>query len=145
MSKQKQDVMYEVLERVLEEFAFLFCDRIKKDDIRTTETEFIQTFLTFKGAEKGTIALSTTVKLCGVIANNLLGENDVEIGMDSFKELLNVYAGHILEAFYGEEAEFTIGAPKIKELSVEEWNEEARNAESISVSIEDYPVLIRIA
>lgn len=147
MTQSTRDLLVQVLEKVLEQFAFAFCELVKKDELETEETEFVQSSLSFTGPKSGELSITMPAELCAEIAGNVLGLNPgegdiVEYAQDSLRELLNVFAGNVLTTLYGEDALFDFGTPSIVRLDETEWQALIDDPSSIGITIEDSPALL---
>ncbi len=147
MNNETQEKIFEVLESVLEQFAFAFCETVDKDEIKDIPDEMIHSSLAFKGPYSGEIALVLSLDLCIELAGNVLGmdpgdEGVEDYGQDSLKELLNVLIGNVLTELYGEDAFFDFDTPSNKRLDKKSWDALVADPASFTMTIEDAPALL---
>ncbi|MBN2329094.1 MAG: chemotaxis protein CheX [Candidatus Omnitrophica bacterium] len=150
MTDQVQETLVQVLESMLEQYAFAFCELAPKNELETEEVDFVHSLLTFTGSRTGEIALTMPAELCEEIAGNILGgEMDngelSEYAQDSLKELLNIYAGNVLTSLYGDEVSFDFDAPEIRNLDRIGWQSLIDDPLTIGVLVEDTPALLRFS
>lgn len=148
MPDRVNQTLVKVLETVLEQFAFAFCELVDKSELETDEDEFVQSSLSFTGPCNGEMSIIMPAELCAEIAGNVLGLDEdsgdvLEYAQDTLKELLNVYVGNILTELYGEDALFDFATPSLKRLNLDEWNELVKDSHAIGVLIEDTPAILR--
>jgi CheY-specific phosphatase CheX len=147
MNNETQENLFEVLEHVLEQFAFAFCEIVDKDKVSDIPQEMIHSSLSFKGPYSGEIALVLSLDLCIELAGNVLGmdpgdEGVEDYGQDSLKELLNVLIGNLLTELYGEDAFFDFATPHNKCLDKDAWDALVADPSSLTMTIEDAPALL---
>lgn len=148
MADKTQTALVHVLETVLEQFAFAFCELTPKGELETDEVEFVHSSLSFDGPCSGELSMTMPAGLCAEIAGNILGmdssdENISDYAQDSLKELLNVYVGNVLTNLYGEDALFIFGTPEITRFDETGWQEQIEDPHTIGVLVEDAPALLR--
>lgn len=148
MLDRTHETLVHVLETVLEQFAFAFCELVSKDELVCDDTDYIYSILPFNGPCSGELAITMPVELCAEIAGNVLGmdagtEDSTEYAQDSLKELLNVYVGNVLTSLYGEDALFLFGTPEITRIDKSKWQEQIADPDTFGVLVEDAPTLLR--
>lgn len=110
---------------VVERLAFMFGDPCSAEDVAETDGTWLSASIPFRGTvTDGTISLAIPEALCAEIAANILGLDTEDISSDfvsrdSFKEMLNVVAGHIVPELQGEHGGFDLGVPELNELAAE--------------------------
>jgi hypothetical protein len=148
MADKTHTTLVHVLETVLEQFAFAFCELTPKEELETEETDFVHSSLSFDGPCSGELSITMPAELCAEIAGNILGmdssDDDItDYAQDSLKELLNVYVGNVLTGLYGEDALFIFGTPEIMRFDESGWQEKIEDPNTIGVLVEDTPALLR--
>ncbi len=142
MDNQTQEKIFGILESVLEQFAFAFCEIIDKSEIIDFPDEMIHSSLSFSGPYSGEIALVLSLDLCIELAGNVLGMDPGDAGVedygqDSLKELLNVLIGNVLTELYSEDILFDFAAPTNKRLDKNAWEALIKDPASFTMKIED--------
>jgi len=132
--EDRKKIIYQVLEDVLENLAFLFfAPEDTRDNIDFGRA--ITAKMTFSGLFSGTLVLALSHQVLLEIARNMLGV-DEEISVpqqhDALKELLNVICGNLLPTIAGKREIFAIGVPDI--ISSEEMTEVALRCPSTSMA-----------
>jgi len=148
MLDRTHETLVHVLETVLEQFAFAFCELVSQDELECESEDFVHSALSFSGPCSGELSITMPVKLCAEIAGNVLGmdaeEEDItEYAQDSLKELLNVYVGNVLTSLYGEDTLFNFGIPEISRIDSDEWLKKIADPDTIGVMVEGSPTLLR--
>ena len=123
--QDRKEIVYHVLEEILENLAFLF---FAPEDTRDNMdyNEAVAAKISFTGLFSGTLVLAISHQVLPEIARNMLGVDEnipVHHQHDAFKELLNVICGNVLPAIAGKREVFTIGVPDI--ISPEEMTASA--------------------
>lgn len=123
--QDRKEIIYQVLEAILENLAFLF---FAPEDTRDTMdyNVAVAAKISFTGLFSGTLVLALSHQVLPEIARNMLGvDEDIPIPQqhDAFKELLNVICGNVLPAIAGKREIFAIGVPDI--ISPEEMTKSA--------------------
>jgi chemotaxis protein CheY-P-specific phosphatase CheC len=114
--QDRKEIIYRVLEEILENLAFLF---FAPEDTRDTMdyNVAVAAKISFTGLFSGTLVLALSNQVLPEIARNMLGGVDEDILVprqhDAFKELLNVICGNMLPAIAGKREVFAIGVPDI--------------------------------
>ena len=123
--QDRKEIIYQVLEEILENLAFLF---FAPEDTRDTMdyNVAVAAKISFTGLFSGTLVLALSNQVLPEIARNMLGvDEDILVPQqhDAFKELLNVICGNMLPAIAGKREIFAIGVPDI--ISPEEMTASA--------------------
>ena len=110
-----KEIIYQVLEEILENLAFLF---FAPEDTRDTMdyNVAVAAKISFTGLFSGTLVLALSHQVLPEIARNMLGvDEDIPVPQqhDAFKELLNVICGNVLPAIAGKREVFAISVPDI--------------------------------
>ena len=87
----------------------------------------------------------TVVSICNY--ETYQGENNddeqaMNLGIDSFKEVLNVTCGQVLTAIAGEKALFNLSIPEVSELGASGWTEILNKTDTIGFLVNEYPMLL---
>ncbi len=149
MSKISQERLFELFESVLEQYSFMFCEIIPKDEVQTDSTQFVRSTLEFQGPYQGHLSLIVPDALCLEIAGNVLGtepddEDAAENARDALNELVNVFLGHVLTDAFGPEMDFDFGVPECEYIDEPGWNNYLRNPDAIAITLEDTPAILSL-
>jgi CheY-specific phosphatase CheX len=115
------EVLVDVTANVLEEAAFVFTEPAEGG--QTWEGEVVEVQLAFSGDGTGRLMMTAPKSLGLELAANLLGmepgeETDIERPAEAaFSEILNMIAGPLAVAWFGEEAVCRIGVPEAKTIA----------------------------
>jgi CheY-specific phosphatase CheX len=143
-----QQKLSEVLENVLEQFAFMFCDSTTPDEIPEPSGVLLHTSMQFNGPSSGSLDMMTPQALAIEIAANAMGieqEEEAAAGAsDALRELLNIICGQMLTAFAGDEPVFDITIPNVTACDHEAWKELVSDERTGVFMVEDYPFLLRV-
>lgn len=139
----------EVFERVLEEYAFMFCGVAEKKDLPPCRGGALRAVIYFTGRLSGHLALAVPQALCPAIAANVLGlEPDdrlaAERAEDSLKELANVTCGQVLTAVAGTDAVFEMAVPEVGPLDEARWETLVAEQETLVYLVDESPVLLQL-
>jgi chemotaxis protein CheY-P-specific phosphatase CheC len=139
----------EVFCEILEKMAFMFGDPAEADDLPPSSGNYHRTFMTFKGAMSGSLAMAVPVEMCAEVAANVLGvELDSELAeeqsCDALKELLNVTCGNILTAIAGDEPLFDLQPPDIEAIENTAWQAMLKNPNTLAFIVDENPVLLNL-
>ena len=138
-----------VFDEVLEESAFLFADKIEKEDISEYSHEnFLITYISFDGEVCGELFLLVSEETSHDITMNMLGEEennftDDEV-KDAVKEFANMLCGKIVLKEFGKNKEFDISIPIINEAPHEIYNRLLEDQKTRFYMIDDRPALFNI-
>jgi chemotaxis protein CheY-P-specific phosphatase CheC len=112
----RKEIIYHVLEEILENLSFLFFSPEDTRDTMDYETA-VAAKISFTGLFSGTLALALSHQVLPEITRNMLGVEEEIIFVpqqhDAVKELLNVICGNVLPAIAGKREIFFIGVPDI--------------------------------
>jgi len=137
-----------VLENVLEQFAFMFCEPVEFDQVPVPDEPLLQASMTYSGPSTGSLAIAVPQALAAEVAANALGIDDEEesgaASHDALRELLNVICGQMLTAIAGEEPVFDLSIPEVTPCDGEAWQAMAADDKTAHFSVEDYPFLLRV-
>jgi hypothetical protein len=147
MSTKEQTV--EVVNRILEEAAFVFTDALMPEDVPDPSMwEASGVSLRFFGNPSGEMRMWASEGFSRCVAANMLGvsEDDpaaAEKGLDALKESLNIIVGNYLTAIYGEEPVFDLGLPEPVDRS--RLGEDFDDPEAVLLAADDHPILFVIS
>ena len=146
MNSKEQTI--EVVNRVLEETAFVFTDSLMPEEVPDPSNwEASGVALRFFGTPSGEMRMWASDGFARCVAANMLGvaEDDpaaAENGIDALKESLNIIVGNYLTVVYGEEPVFDLGLPG--PVDPEQLAQDFAHPEAILLAADDHPVLILI-
>lgn len=150
MEQEYREILYNVFCKVMEEFAFMFTEMVEKEDIVTSESDYVQSTMAFKGEVDGVISIAVPESMCSEIAANVVGlsiddERIVALRKDALNEVLNVLCGNLLTNLVGEKPIFSLSIPEISKITKEGWEVLLNNSNTMSFTVDDYPVLIELS
>jgi chemotaxis protein CheY-P-specific phosphatase CheC len=139
----------EVFCEILEKMAFMFGDPVAADDLPASSGKYHRTFMMFRGAMSGSMAMAVPVEMCAEVAANVLGvELDSELAeeqsCDALKELLNVACGNILTAIAGDEPVFDLQPPDIETIESAAWHAMLNDPNTLVFNVDENPVLLNL-
>ncbi len=125
-TKVSRNTMIEKTIETLEEAAFIFTELADEEQPQWSEDTVTETRLSFSGEASGTMMMAATSEPLVEMAANLLGAepDDPDVSSkksDAFGEMLNIIGGVLVEAWFGSEAEVQLDVPKMRTLSVKEY------------------------
>ena len=138
----------EVVNRILEETAFVFTDVLAPEETPDPSTwEASGVALRFFGTPGGEMRLWASDGFARCVAANMLGvgEDDpaaAEKGIDALKESLNIIVGNYLTGVYGEKPVFDLGLPE--PVDRERLAADFAHPDAVLLAADDHPVLILI-
>ncbi len=116
MSKELNDILYEVAEATFGSMAFLLSMPDTEDEIGSGQTTTV--CVSFSGPFSGELNMTVSAEMLSELAGNMLGldpgedaQHDQQV--DALKELLNVICGNLLPEIAGVEAVFDVASPQI--------------------------------
>lgn len=151
MQERSKDLFLEVMNQVLEQFAFVFVEEEVTAPDLTGESSPVWAEVRFSGSGRaGSVALAAPGSLCREIAKNTLGEE----GEDSLppnaesvalQEVANILCGNLLARMYGTEEPFTLHPPRGEIISGGDWWKMSASEDTAAVIVEGEPVLARFS
>lgn len=138
----------EVFLDIVEKLAFMFGDPCDMADMPTGDGLWCRASIRFHGDVSGTVSLSVPEELCLEIAENILGmdmddvEDELEVGRDSVKEMLNVVCGHVVPVLQGEGSDMWLDVPLLESVSAEECVATAKLDGVTAYNLDGSPVLL---
>jgi len=147
MQESKEEIISNVVIDVLEELAFMFGEKVDKDELPKNGAGYIQVKMGFTGPQNGEISLTVPEGVSAEIASNILGvdleEDEVkENNYDALKEVLNVICGQVLTSLEGEEPIFDLSVPENHAIGADEWGSMLNKAEVLGFIVDEIPVLL---
>lgn len=148
MSKNEQELIFKVLRKVAEEFAFMFVEE-PEEEVEATPP-YIKSNIGFNNHIRGEIEMIAPKDLCKVLVSNVLGldelpEEDEESGeLDALCEFLNIFCGNFITEKIGTEAVYDLRPPKANVIPTEEWDKLKNDEEYCVFLLDDYPLLIKV-
>lgn len=147
MQADLKSVLGGVLENVLEQYAFMFCEPSEPEHMPEPDGSLLQVTMTFSGASRGALCVAVPQALAAELATNALGIDEEEqpegAADDALRELLNIICGQTLTAVAGEEPVFDLSIPAVAPCDHETWKALATGEKTIPFVIEGYPFLLR--
>lgn len=146
MNKEEiRNIAMKVINRVLEESAFIFTDILEKGDypdVRSWDAEGVS--IEFKGEKSGVFHMWGDKNFYVCAAANMLGidsdePNAKKKGIDALKEILNIIVGNFITEAYGTEPIFQLALPE--KLDGELLIEDSANENAIWLEAEENPIL----
>lgn len=140
----------ELIQRTLEQHAYLFGDPVPPDQLPRTLTDAIEVVVDFHGAYSGRMVLSCERELSHELAANVLGmmepdEIEDEDAEDALKELMNVLAGRLLAQLETEPGLVQIGPPMFgTDADGSHWKSLLGSTGTCSFLVEEHPALFRL-
>ena len=147
MSTKVQTI--EIVNRILEEAAFVFTDSLLPEDVPDPSTwEASGVALRFFGTPSGEMRMWASNGFSRCVAANMLGvsEDDpaaAEKGLDALKESLNIIVGNYLTAIYGEAPIFDLGLPE--PVDRERLERDFDDPGAVLLAADDHPVLFVVS
>ncbi len=147
MKAEQKELLYNVFCDAMEKLAFMFSEPAERDVLSPIDNKYVSASMTFTGEMTGEISITVSEEMCIEIAANILGVNPddeqaMNLGIDSFKEVLNVTCGQVLTAIAGEKALFNLSIPEVSELGASGWTEILNKTETIGFFVDEYPMLL---
>ena len=95
MKAEQKELLYNVFCDAMEKLAFMFSEPAERDVLSPIDNKYVSASMTFTGEMTGEISITVSEEMCIEIAANILGVNPddeqaMNLGIDSFKEVLNV-------------------------------------------------------
>ena len=141
-----ETVIKRVFPDVIQNLAYMFCDRLEKEEAKAVGNDLLRAGMIFTGGMNGEMSLLASKGICDRIACNILGsdsraQSSPESARDAIREVLNVTCGHILTSIAGEKAPMELSTTEVGECEVADW-EKAREAQNAyAFRLEDESVL----
>lgn len=151
MKKQILDeALNEVTSNVLEQIAFVFTEPTDMSDgLNFGDFEMATVTLQYSGDEHGTVSLVLPVEFCRELSESMLGTDatdaDLEMYLDSAKELLNIIAGQLMTQLFGETAVLNLSPPELRTITNEELQKEISKQSYVCNMADDYPVITTLS
>ena len=148
MQADPKTVLNGVLENVLEQFAFMFCEPREPGQLPEPDGALLYAAIEFHGTSSGRVDAAVPQAMAIELAANALGIDEEEESAagaaDALRELLNIICGQALTALLGDEPVFNLSIPSVTSCDHETWQALASDARTIHVMVEDYPFLLRV-
>ena len=138
----------EVFLDVVEKLAFMFGDPCDVSELPSDGGIWSRASIRFHGGVSGVVSLSVPDDLCLEIAENILGmdmdevEDELELGRDSLKEMLNVICGHVVPVLQGEGTDVWLDVPLLEQIPGEQCVATASDEGVTSYNLDGSPVLL---
>jgi chemotaxis protein CheY-P-specific phosphatase CheC len=150
MNKDYSDILYRVLEVSLENLAFMFSESVDISEIAMSDTESVKVSMDFTGnLYDGSLMMIIPHNISSELAANILGIEDtgddaMNLGEDSLKEVLNVICGRILTEISGNEPLFDLSVPVLKPINSGELEQFISSENLCCAMIDDmYPIIMK--
>ncbi|NLX13056.1 MAG: chemotaxis protein CheX [Phycisphaerales bacterium] len=119
MQHQKTATLTTIFSDVLANLAFMFNDDEPGES--TGGEVWIETTISYRGSESGTLRLRCPTEFAALLAANLLGierdDPDVDTkAEDAVKEFMNIVCGQLITTWYGAEHVFDLTIPQTQVL-----------------------------
>lgn len=151
MQSENKARLLEVIQDVLEQFAFIFVEEELQSWNLSNDSTLLWSGIRFYGSEfSGTLELASSARLCREIARNTLGEEDdnslpKDAEFMALQELANILCGNLVARIYGPEASFKLHPPQSSEMSFDKWHNMAQSKDTLIIAAEDQPLLVRFS
>jgi len=137
-----------VFSEVFADFAFLFGDPVKPDELPRRDGSAWLASIPFGGQILGSIAIGVPEGLAREIAANTLGvgPEDPEVpakAADALKEVASVMGGHLATTFAGTGADVTLSPPELRPLDDPAWERLRTDVATLCFAMNGHPVLFR--
>lgn len=142
------EVLYEVISDVLEQFAFMFASPITSDRVKLHALPMWRAEIHFAGPFSGHLSLCASGPFCMLLATNVLGmevdELSPEHARDALKELTNITCGELLAALAGKKHVFDLSVPVIEKIDAAAVKSDLALPGTVSVLIDDEPLFLSV-
>lgn len=142
-----RDILHRVLSDILEKMAFLFAEDLDQPPDDLGAAPLWHAAIEFKGAVSGRIETAAPEPLCLTLAANAMGvEPDMLEGLtpkDALGEFLNIVCGEFIEMRQGNQQIYHLAIPVLSEFAPDQWRALAARPETVSLLVEDQPMLAR--
>lgn len=141
-----ETLLSEVMQTVLERFAFMYGESVPKDELPRPNGPLMIARMTFSGALDGAMGLAAPQALCREMATNVTGEEPqagVERDADALGEVLNMACGHVATALEADEAT-DLAPPVVSRLSDEDWDRMLKAGYTFGFTVEGQPVMVSL-
>jgi two-component system chemotaxis response regulator CheY len=142
-----EKLLHEIFETVLERFAFMYGEPVKRGELPEPGTDLLIARMTFSGGQEGAMAIAAPRELCSEMAANVLGGDPedfpLERAADALGEVLNMACGHVASALTAEEGA-SLAPPVVQRFDLRDWRALASAAHTAGFVVEDRPVLISL-
>ncbi len=150
MQSEYDTILSEVFCDVLINYGFMFGDPAPKDELLTSDTDYLRTTVSFAGHRTGVIGISTPADLGAQLAANVLGlepddDDSIESALDAVKELVNIVCGQFLTSAFGDEPIFDLLPPVSLEIDKAEWDKLLESEETMGFMVEDEPAILYVS
>ena len=148
MSAWNNTTIEEVFLDVVEKLAFMFGEPCDASEVSAESGVWSRASIRFHGDVSGVVSLSVPDELCLEIAENILGmdmgdvEDELEVGRDSLKEMLNVVCGHVVPVMQGEGSDVALDVPLLESVSAAECVAAASGDGVTAYNLDGSPVLL---
>ena len=148
MLERSPETIATVALEVFERMAFLFGERAPVAEV-VPPAQALSGTIAFRGADAGTFEVLASSDLGHVLAENVLGCEHGQCGLDSdvdaLGELMNVTLGHLLTTLASPAAVFDVAAPRIeRDVPRERWQTLAAEPGTLAFLVEGQPLLLRL-
>lgn len=140
------DLLAEVLNTVLERFAFMYGEPVPKHELPRPNGPLMIARMTFSGAMDGAMGLAAPQALCRDMAANVLGEElepELEREADALGEVLNMACGHVATALEADSST-DLAPPVVGRLSDDDWDRMLKAAYTVGFVVEGHPVMVSL-
>jgi CheY-specific phosphatase CheX len=144
--RDAQEPLQRVVADVLERFAFMFAESC--EERRDPADGGYTVELTFSGPDCGALRIAANDVMCGELAVNVLGADDVDeldpsAPGDALKELANIVLGQLVADLFGDKAVFALSIPTL--LSGVDHAPLRDEVASVTLLVDDEPLSASLA
>ena len=147
MDKLDGEKLNEVINAVLEVFAFMFASPLEQlDDEVDRSGDACEVSIRFSGAKSGGLDLLLPLSLAGEIANTALGLDEAleAESLDAARELSNQICGQLVTELFGTELDVVLDIPGAYIAAESVWQEWCDRGEFLGLLVEQaWPMLFR--
>ena len=147
MDKLEEEKLNEVINAVLEVYAFMFASPFEypRDDVDQSG-DACEVTIRFSGAKSGGLDLLLPLALAGEIANTALGLDEASEAesLDAARELSNQICGQLVTELFGAELNVVLDIPKASVAGESAWQPWCERGEFLGLLVEQtWPILFR--
>lgn len=149
MNPSGEDLLVRVFSEVLEDFAFLYGDRVPAEKLPAFEGAGYLAMLPFRGVASGGVTVGMPGSLAREIAASSLGLDGADpaaerLAGDAVREVASVLGGHLASSLAGPGSAVSFSPPRLSVLGGEEWDRLLRDPGTLGFCVNVQPVLFRL-
>ena len=146
----REEVLEDVFSDVMESLAFMFAERVDKEDLPSADGTILAVGMRFAGPFAGTLALTVPEATCTELAANVMGMDPEdaaaeEHAADALREVLNVTCGQLLTALAGDEPVFDLSVPTAEQKPPAHWAAALEQPQTLAFLVDESPMLLTLS